>query len=155
MALRAAVRLAGMAAAVGALGGAIGCEGHEYERPSREAQVQQADSLLTPETFDTIAWSSDSLRIAAGNNAWAAQCRSCHGYLGQGDTDYARQHNLQPPSLVREDWPYTDIDAVRRRIFIGHPEGMPTWGVAGITPREIDAVAYYLLEVLRPEVLGR
>jgi hypothetical protein len=31
---------------------------------------------------------------------------------------------------------------------------MPTWGVAGITPREIDAVAFYILERLRPEMLG-
>jgi hypothetical protein len=30
---------------------------------------------------------------------------------------------------------------------------MPTWGVAGITLREMDAVTGYLLEVLRPEVL--
>lgn len=155
MASRAAGRLAGVAAMVCVAVGAAACADHEFERPSREGQMLQADSILTPETFDTITWSSDSLRVAAGNNAYASQCRSCHGYLGRGDTDYAREHNVQPPSLVREDWPYTDIAAVRRRIFIGHPEGMPTWGVAGITPREIDAVAYYLLEVLRPEVLGR
>jgi mono/diheme cytochrome c family protein len=64
-------------------------------------------------------------------------------------------HNVHPPSLVREDWPFESVPAVRRQIFIGHPAGMPTWGVAGITPREIDAIAYYILEVLRPEVLGR
>jgi mono/diheme cytochrome c family protein len=43
---------------------------------------------------------------------------------------------------------------VRRRIFTGHPAGMPTWGVAGIPAREIDAVAAYILEQLRPDVLG-
>jgi hypothetical protein len=47
------------------------------------------------------------------------------------------------------------MDSVRHRIFVGHAAGMPTWGVAGISPREIDGAAYYLLERLRPEVLGR
>ena len=45
-------------------------------------------------------------------------------------------------------------DSVRRRVFVGHVAGMPTWGVAGITQREIDAVSFYVLESLRPEVLG-
>jgi mono/diheme cytochrome c family protein len=117
--------------------------------------VAQADSILTMEAFDTVAWTSDAERAEAGNNVYAAKCRSCHGYLGQAGTDYARERNLDVPSLVREDWPYQNVLAVRRVIFIGHPDGMPTFGVAGITPREIDAVAFYLMEVLRPEVLGR
>jgi mono/diheme cytochrome c family protein len=117
--------------------------------------VSQADSLFTVETFDTIGWTSDAERAQAGNNVFAAKCRSCHGYLGEGDTDYSREHGIEVPSLVRPDWPYQNVASVRRIIFIGHPEGMPTWGVAGITPREIDAVAHYLVDVLRPEVLGR
>ncbi|HSJ23621.1 MAG TPA: cytochrome c [Longimicrobiales bacterium] len=145
-------------AAIAALMGAVvasACEKPEYERPDRAEQVAQADSLLTPETFDTIAWASDSARAFDGNNAYAAKCRSCHGYLGEGDTEYARQQNVDVPSLVRQDWPYADVEQVRRRVFTGHPAGMPTWGVAGITPREIDAVSYYIAEVLRPEVLDR
>jgi mono/diheme cytochrome c family protein len=148
-------RTAATCVALAALLATGACEKHEFERPSREDQVAQADSLLTPETFDTIAWPSDSARAFDGNNAYAANCRSCHGYLGAGDTDYARERNLEPPSLVRPDWPYDDVPAVRHRIFVGHPAGMPTWGVAGITPREIDAIAYYIVHVLRPEALGR
>jgi mono/diheme cytochrome c family protein len=129
------------------------CEKPEFERPSREAQVAQADSLLASETFDTITWASDSARSYDGNNVYAAHCRNCHGPLGRGDTNYARENNLDVPSLVREDWPYPDTESVRRIIFTGHTAGMPTWGVAGITPREIDASAYYLMHVLRPEVL--
>lgn len=131
------------------------CEKAEYERPDRAEQVAQADSLLTPETFDTIAWPSDSARAFDGNNTFAAKCRSCHGYLGEGDTEYARQQNVDVPSLVRPDWPYSGVEQMRRRIFTGHPAGMPTWGVAGITPREIDAVAWYIDQVLRPEMLNR
>jgi mono/diheme cytochrome c family protein len=128
---------------------------HHFEPPSRAARVSAADTVLTPETFDTIAWPSDSARAFEGNNVFAAHCRACHGYLGQGDTEYARTYHIPVPSLVRADWPYADLPAVRHRIFTGHPSGMPTWGVAGIQPREIDAVAYYLLNVLRPEVLGK
>ena len=60
------------------------------------------------------------------------------------------------PSLVGEDWPYADAqDSVLHRIYVGHAAGMPTWGVAGITLREMDAVSHYLLDVLRPEILDR
>jgi mono/diheme cytochrome c family protein len=148
-AARALVSLAALAC-----GYTIACEKHEFEPPSRAQRVTAADTLLTPETFDTVSWPSDSARAFAGNNAYAAHCRGCHGYLGRGDTDYAREHRNAVPSLVRPDWPYPDLQAVRHRIFTGHPTGMPTWGVAGIAPREIDATAYYLLYVLRPEVLG-
>ena len=37
--------------------------------------------------------------------------------------------------------------------FVGHENGMPTYGVAGLTPREIDGAAYYVLAQLRPEIL--
>lgn len=130
------------------------CEKHEFEPPSRAERMIAADSLITTELFDTIAWESEQARAFEGNNAYAAHCRTCHGYLGAGDTDYARQYDIDVPSLVRADWPYADVEAMRRRIFTGHPAGMPTWGVAGITPREIDAVAHYILHVLRPEVLS-
>jgi mono/diheme cytochrome c family protein len=133
---------------------AAACEKHDFEPPDRAARVAEADTLLTPEMFDTVTWADDSQRGFEGNNVYAARCRSCHGFLGDGDTDYAREHDLAVPSLVRADWSYEDVEDVRRIIFTGHPAGMPTWGVAGITPREIDAVAYYLVHVLRPEVQG-
>ena len=132
---------------------ATACEKHEFHPPERSAQVARADSLLSAATFDTITFASDSARSFEGNNAYAAYCRDCHGYRGEGDTPYTREHRLNPPSLVRPDWPYGDIAALRTRIFTGHPAGMPTWGVAGITPREIDAVAYYVAEVLRKEAV--
>jgi hypothetical protein len=133
---------------------AAACEKHEFEPPDRAARVAHAEELITPEMFDTVGWVNEDARVFFGNNVYAAHCRGCHGYLGRGDTEYAREHRIEVPSLVRPDWPYTDMQAMRRSIFTGHPAGMPTWGVAGITPREIDAVSYYILNVLRPEVLG-
>src|SRR5690606_34815520 len=62
----------------------VACEEHEFHPPSREAQVAQADSLYSPAIFDTIAWESDSLRVAVGNDIFGARCRRCHGYLGEG-----------------------------------------------------------------------
>lgn len=133
---------------------AAGCKGHQFEPPNRRVQVEQADSAYSPALFDSIQWASDSLRLFVGNNTYAAQCRKCHGYLGKGNTDYDHVHEIQPPSLVLPDWQYAgDLAAVRHIIFTGHA-GMPTWGVAGITPREIDATAFYILRSLRPDVLS-
>jgi mono/diheme cytochrome c family protein len=147
LALLAGVALAGAAAGA--------CEKHEFEPPDRAARVADATQRFQPEMFDTIAWPSDSARAFAGNNTYAAYCRDCHGYIGEGETDYARERGIEVPSLVREDWPYDDLPSMRQSIFTGHPEGMPIWGVAGITPREIDGVAYYILHVLRPEIRAR
>lgn len=128
------------------------CEKPEFERPDRAAQVAEADSMFAPELFDTIQWSSEQERLALGNEVFAVHCRKCHGPLGRGDTPYAREEGLEVPSLVSADWGFADDPvAVRRRIFAGHPKGMPTWGVAGISPRQIDAVAHYIALQLRPD----
>lgn len=128
---------------------------HEFEPPDREERVQAADSLYSAALFDTVAWESEDARALDGNLVFSARCRQCHGPMGGGETEYAAERELEIPSLVDPGWAYEgDLDAVRRRIFTGHSEGMPTWGVAGISPREIDAAAFYILERLRPEVLG-
>jgi mono/diheme cytochrome c family protein len=132
------------------LAGSAGCEKPEFERPDRAARVVEAESLVSDALFDTIRWESDEARLRGGNEAWAVHCRSCHGPLGEGTTPYARSRKLDVPSLVEPDWPLAgDVPAVRRRVFTGHPDGMPTWGIAGISPREIDAVAHYIVLRLR------
>jgi len=132
-----------------------GCDKHRFEPPSRAKQVAEADLLYSPAIFDTIAWPSDSARAFEGNNVFASHCRKCHGPEGRGGTAYAENRGLTVPSLVRPDWEAgSDVEAVRHRIFDGHAAGMPTWGVAGISPREVDAVAHYIVDVLRPEMLG-
>ena len=138
-----------------ALGAAVlaACEGHEFHPPDREARVAEADSIFSEELFDTLSWSSNDERIQAGNLVFADECRRCHGPLGRGDTEYARSRDLEVPSLVEPDWRFADDpEAVRRVIFTGHSEDMPTWGIAGLTPRQIDAAAYYIVDQLRQEV---
>lgn len=125
-----------------------------FDPPDRAERVASAEERYSESLFDTVAWESDLARSTAGNEIYATKCRNCHGTLGEGSTAYAVERELDVPSLVEPDWPWADsLNAVRHRMFVGHESGMPTWGVAGITPREVDGAAYYVLEVLRPEVL--
>lgn len=131
------------------------CTEHSFDPPDREAQVAEADSIFSMDLFDTLQWASDSARAMEGNVVYATYCRNCHGPLGEGGTRYAETRDLSVPSLVEPDWRYAqERDSILHRVFVGHSAGMPTWGVAGITLREMDAVTHYLLEVLRPEVIG-
>lgn len=128
---------------------------HHFEPPDRAQRVREANMLYMPSLFDTITWASDSVRALDGNAVYAAKCRRCHGPLGEGDTPYDRERDLKVPSLVERDWRYaSSMDSVRHTVFVGHAQGMPTFGVAGITLREIDAASYYLLYSLRPDMLG-
>jgi mono/diheme cytochrome c family protein len=128
---------------------------HHFEPPDRQQRVREANMLYTPSLFDTISWASDSARALEGNAVYAAKCRRCHGTLGEGGTDYAKERDLKVPSLVEPDWAFaSSLDSIRHTVFTGHAQGMPTFGVAGITLREIDAASYYLLHRLRPDVLG-
>jgi mono/diheme cytochrome c family protein len=131
------------------------CEKPEMVPPSPEERVAEAEAAYDPARFDTIQWASSEERLRTGNEVFAVECRACHGPLGRGDTPYARERGLDVPSLVDPDGVGDDLEAVRRRIFTGHPAGMPVWGIGGITPREIDAVAYYLLHQLRPDAAAQ
>lgn len=144
-----------VAAALGVCVPLAGCGEPEFHPPPAEERVDEAAALYSPALFDSIAWSDEEEYAIQGADVFASECRKCHGRMGEGGTAYAKERNLEVPSLVEAGWDYDgNLEAVRHRIFVGHPEGMPTWGVAGITPREIDAVAHYILTILRPEVLG-
>lgn len=132
--------------------GVLACKGHEFEPREDAERLQEAATVYRPDMFDTITWADTSRMWIEGSAVWAANCRDCHGPTGQGGTDYADSRDLEVPSLVREGWPYARIEDLRRTIFTGHPRGMPTHGIAGLAPREIDAVAHYLNDQLRPEM---
>jgi mono/diheme cytochrome c family protein len=145
-----------VAAAAVMLAMAVACEKQEFEPPDRAGRVAQADSLFDAAVFDTVTWASDSLRFQAGNDLYTTECRQCHGTIGEGGTEYARSRAMDPPSLIRPDWPEgDDLEAVRRRVFTGHPGGMPTFGSGNLSPRQIDAVAYYITYGLRSEFASR
>jgi mono/diheme cytochrome c family protein len=126
-----------------------------YDPPDPAQRIELADSLYTPALFDTIDWASDQERITAGNLVYADYCRRCHGTVGEGGVARVAGSDIVVPSLVTADWRYDDdIEAVRHRTFTGHTGGMPSLGISRLTPREIDAVASYILEQLRPEMLS-
>lgn len=128
-----------------------GCGGHEFEPPDRSERIREAEAAYSPSLFDSVTWASDSVRAFDGNTVYAEKCGRCHGPLGRGNTDYARERGLHIPSLVEHEWDLANLDTLRHVIFVGHEEGMPIYGAGGITPREIDGAAYYILNVLRPD----
>jgi mono/diheme cytochrome c family protein len=129
------------------------CGGHEFEPPDRGERVREAAAGYSPALFDTVAWGSEEERSAQGNQVYVDKCRRCHGPLGEGGTDYARERKLEVPSLVEPEWALAAEDSLHRVVYVGHEDGMPIYGDGGISPREIDAVADYILNVLRPDVL--
>jgi mono/diheme cytochrome c family protein len=131
------------------------CSDHDFEPPDPALRVERAAAGYAPELFDTVQWADEATRRTEGNAVYAAECRRCHGVIGRGDTDYARSRGLTAPSLVEPDWPMADMDSVRRAVYVGHEAGMPSFGERNLGPREIDAAAAYVLNTLRPEVLGR
>jgi mono/diheme cytochrome c family protein len=132
------------------------CAGDDgYDPPDPAQRIELADSLYTPALFDTIAWASDQERITAGNLVYADYCRRCHGTVGEGGVARVAGSDIVVPSLVTAHWRYhDDIESVRQRTFTGHTGGMPSLGISRLTPREVDAVAFYILEQLRPEMLS-
>jgi mono/diheme cytochrome c family protein len=129
---------------------AAACKEHEFHPPDRDVQVAEAEGRFAHISFDTIQWPDTAARLQFGNEVYASHCRKCHGTMGEGGTEYAASQGKDVPSLVRPDWPYDSIQSVRRRVFAGHAEGMPSWGVGRLTAREIDAVSFYVLHSLRP-----
>ena len=132
---------------------AVACTDHEFEPPDRAARVDRATARYSVAMFDTVGWPDEAAQLTDGNAVYAEECRRCHGPLGLGDTDYARQRNLTIPSLVARQWRYAELDSLRRKIFVGHESGMPVFGDGDLTPRQIDAAAAYILRSLRPDVL--
>ncbi|NNF13187.1 MAG: hypothetical protein HKN72_08190 [Gemmatimonadetes bacterium] len=134
---------------------AAGCGEKTFDPPDREARVADADARFQSVRFDTLTWVDDEERALIGNGIYASRCRDCHGTLGRGETDYDRARGLEVPSLVEPEWRMAEsLDSVRHRVYVGHAAGMPNWGVGGLSVGEIDAVSFYVLERLRPEILG-
>lgn len=128
--------------------------GHHFEPPDRGERIARAEAAFSSRLFDSVTWESDAARALEGNEVYAARCRRCHGTLGDGATDYAEARGLDVPSLVHSEWAYTDdLESLRRRIFVGHEDGMPSGGLGALSPREMDGAAYYVLAQLRPDVL--
>jgi mono/diheme cytochrome c family protein len=112
------------------------------------ASMASAVEAYDPTAFDTITWESEEAALERGQVVYRFSCLKCHGERGTGDTGFVRGGDtLRPPSFREPDWEFAgDKDGIRQQIFVGTAEGMPHWGLAGLGPKDIDAVATYILE---------
>jgi mono/diheme cytochrome c family protein len=128
-----------------------GCGGEERAglQAARPDSVAIMLAQLTPETFDTVSWASDSAAVARGAVVWTYSCRKCHGDFGHGDGNFVQHGDtLRPRSFLAPDWHLAgNRDGVRQAVFTGTNEGMPHWSVH-IKPRDVDAVSYYVTKVI-------
>jgi mono/diheme cytochrome c family protein len=119
------------------------------------ARKAEAEGAFTLATFDTITWKADSVALTRGAVVWLYSCQKCHGQYGRGDGGFVqRGDTLHPPDFLEPGWALgEDHPGLLRKIFTGAPGGMPHWGLeTRFKPRDIDAVAWYIQEVLRRDV---
>lgn len=135
-----------------------GCGGQEAAQEEAETQTGPDSAAIAmdaydPAAFDTVTWDSQQAALERGQVVYQFSCRKCHGEEGLGDAGFVRGGDtLRPPSFQAEDWTYAgDKEGVRQQVFVGTAEDMPHWGLVGLPPRDIDAVAIYILEGLRAE----
>lgn len=119
-----------------------------------EPSAALAAAELDPALFDSIAWPSPGAATARGATVYMYSCAKCHGENGAGNAQYKLQGRvLRPPSFRAVDWQYADdLAGLREAVYRGNDRGMPHWGNAGLTPRDIDAVARYIQDGLRAEI---
>lgn len=123
----------------------------EEQGPTGADSVAMAMEQYDPAAFDTITWETEQAAIDRGGTVYRISCARCHGNAGRGDAAFVTQGDtLKPPSFVQEDWRLADDrDALLRTIYAGREGGMPHWGLEGLPYRDVDAVATYILEVIR------
>jgi len=126
------------------------CGGGELAEDTRQAapdSMALADSLFDPSIFDTIEWETRERALARGQVVYRFSCLKCHGARGLGDAGFVlRGDTLRPPSFREPTWQFAgDKEGIRRQVFVGTEEGMPHWGLVGLGPRDLDAVAIYIL----------
>lgn len=133
---------------------AAACGGGAGDGPPATAvdSVALALERYDASVFDTLTWSADTAALSRGEVVWSFSCQKCHGALGRGDGGFVTKGDtLRPPSFREVDWRYAaDTAGLRQQIFTGEGHGMPEWGLAGLPYRDIDAVARYILTMLRP-----
>lgn len=139
----------------------VACGGNKQEQTTAGADsVGIALAQYAPALFDSISWPDDSAAVNRGSVVWTFSCKRCHGETGAGDGHFVQQvkdadgklvaDTLAPPSMLTPGWTYgTDKVALLKYIYTGSgQQPMPHWGISGLKPRDIDAVAVYIQKVV-------
>jgi len=147
-----AVLLVGLAACGGGGEEQPAVSRDEALRAARADSVATATEMYDASVFDTLTWESDNARYERGGVVWSFTCQRCHGASGDGNGEDAVKFDIEVPDMTAPDWPYAgDIPAIREFIFVGHDTEMPSMGLIGLTYRDVDAAAYYINDLLRPQ----
>ena len=130
----------------------VACAGGE---PAEDVQAGPDSLTLAREAFDstafdTITWETQQKALDRGQVVYRFSCLKCHGDKGLGDAGFVRAGDtLRPPSFREATWALAgNKEAIREQVFVGTGESMPHWGLVGLGPRDLDAVAIYILEGL-------
>ena len=137
---------------LGACGGDAPQEEVPAQGPTRADSVGLAVAAFDATLFDTISWETEQAAIDRGGLVYRISCSKCHGDAGRGNGNFVLQGDtLRPPSFLATDWRFVDDGpGLRQQIFTGTAAGMPYWGLLGQSNRDIDAVATYITDYLRP-----
>jgi mono/diheme cytochrome c family protein len=122
-------------------------------QPTPADTVETALAQYDPTAYDSISWETADDALERGRVVFSFSCRKCHGTAGYGDGGFVMQGDtLRPPSFHDPEWELRDdLEGLRRQVYIGTTEGMPHWGLEGLTHRDIDAVARYIQSELTGE----
>lgn len=122
------------------------------QAPGRADSVAIAMAAFDAAAFDTITWETRQAALERGSIVFRVSCSKCHGDGGRGNGNFVMGGDtLRPPSFLATDWRFaSDPVGLRQAIYTGNVAGMPYWGLVGLKYRDLDAVALYIVEFLRP-----
>lgn len=130
----------------------LACTGEETaeEATVRPDSTALAREAFDPSMFDTVTWETSEKALERGEVVYRYSCQRCHGERGLGDAGFVRHGDtLRPPSFREPTWEFArDKEGIREQVFVGTGETMPHWGLVGLPPRDVDAVAIYILDGL-------
>jgi mono/diheme cytochrome c family protein len=138
---------------------AIGCgpseeqlaaEAEAAAAAAQDSMMAEVDAAYDPSVFDTLTWPTTTRRAEYGPTVYLSSCAKCHGPQGLGDGEFVLEGDtLRPGSFREPTWALAgDLEGIREAIFKGNREGMPHWGLVGLSYGAVDAVAQYIADGL-------
>lgn len=114
----------------------------------QDSLMAVVDSTYDPSVFDTLTWPTPTRRAEYGPTVYLSSCAKCHGATGLGDGGFVLAGDTLHPASFREPtWRLAgNLEGIRRAVFSGNREGMPHWGLVGLSYGAVDAVAQYIAD---------